>query len=119
MDDGNIFNYLNGRELKYITPNKEIKPVTYQIKDVQYIMIDKYAKVVASNNNLTFFFANNLKIERFYKDKKTSFIKHTLNVDMNQDIVISGLGFIKVTKKGVVDVYTMDDVEVYTRDSLI
>ncbi len=119
LDDGNIFNYLNGRELKYITPNKEIKPVTYQIKDVQYIMIDKYAKVVTSNNNLTFFFANNLKIERFYKDKKTSFIKHTLNVDMNQDIVISGLGFIKVTKKGVVDVYTMDDVEVYTRDSLI
>ena len=119
LDDGNIFNYLNGRELKYITPNKEIKPVTYQIKDVQYIMIDKYAKVVTSNNNLTFFFANNLKIERFYKDKKTSFIKHTLNVDMNQDIVISGLGFIKVTKKGVVDVYTMDDVELYTRDSLI
>lgn len=119
LDDGNIFNYLNGRELKYITPNKEIKPVTYQIKDMQYIMIDKYAKVVTSNNNLTFFFANNLKIERFYKDKKTSFIKHTLNVDMNQDIVISGLGFIKVTKKGVVDVYTMDDVEVYTRDSLI
>ena len=119
LDDGNIFNYLNGRELKYITPNKEIKPITYQIKDMQYIMIDKYAKVVTSNNNLTFFFANNLKIERFYKDKKTSFIKHTLNVDMNQDIVISGLGFIKVTKKGVVDVYTMDDVEVYTRDSLI
>ncbi|MBP3766647.1 MAG: 50S ribosome-binding GTPase [Bacilli bacterium] len=119
LDSGNIFNFLNGRELKFITPNKEIKPVTYQIKDMQYIMIDKYAKVVTNNNNLTFFFANNLKIERFYKDKKTSFIKHSLSVDDNQDIVISGLGFIKVTKKGIIDVYTMDEVEVYTRDSLI
>ena len=119
LDSGNIFNFLNGRELKYITPNKEIKPVTYQIKDTQYIMIDKYAKVVTSNNNLTFFFANNLKIDRFYKDRKTSFIKHTLSVDDNQDIVISGLGFIKVTKKGIIDIYTMDEVEVYTRDSLI
>ena len=119
LDSGNIFNFLNGRELKFITPNKEIKPVTYQIKDMQYIMIDKYAKVVTNNNNLTFFFANNLKIERFYKDKKTSFIKHSLSVDDNQDIVISGLGFIKVTKKGIIDVYTMDEVEVYIRDSLI
>ena len=67
LDSGNIFNYLNGKELKYITPNKEIKPITYQIKDTQYIMIDKYAKVVASNNNLTFFFANNMKIDRYYK----------------------------------------------------
>lgn len=119
LDSGNIFNFLNGRELKYITPSKEIKPITYQIKDTQYIMIDKYAKVVTSNNNLTFFFANNLKIDRFYKDKKTSFIKHTLSVDDNQDIVISGLGFIKVTKKGIIDIYTMDEVEVYKRDSLI
>ena len=119
LDDGNIFNYLNGKELKYITPNREIKPVTYQIKDTQYIMIDKYAKVVANNNNLTFFFANNMKIDRFYKDKYTKFVKHTIDVDDNNDIVISGLGFIKVTKKGIIDIYTLDGVDVYKRISLI
>ena len=119
LDSGNIFNFLNGKELKYITPSREIKPITYQIKNTQYIMIDKYAKVVASDNNLTLFFANNLKIDRFYKDKETKLVKHSIKVDANMDIVISGLGFIKVTKKGIVDIYTLDGVDVYTRDSLI
>lgn len=119
LDSGNIFNFLNGKELKYITPSREIKPITYQIKNTQYIMIDKYAKVVTSDNNLTLFFANNLKIDRFYKDKETNLVKHSIKVDANMDIVISGLGFIKVTKKGIVDIYTLDGVDVYTRDSLI
>ena len=119
LDSGNIFNFLTGKELKYITPNKEIKPVTYQVKNTQYIMIDKYAKVEATDNNLTFFFANNLKIDRFYKDRETNFVKHTLNVEDNMDIVISGLGFIKITKKGIIDIYTLDGVDVYTRASLI
>lgn len=119
LDSGNIFNYLDGKTLKYITPNREIKPITYQIKSKQYIMIDKFAKVVSSNNNLTFFFANNLKIDRFFKDKDVNFAKHTLNVKENEDIVISGLGFIKVTKSETIDIYTMDNVDVYVRDSLI
>lgn len=119
LDSGNIFNFLNGKELKYITPSREIKPITYQIKNTQYIMIDKYAKVVTSDNNLTLFFANNLKIDRFYKDKEINLVKHSIKVDANMDIVISGLGFIKVTKKGIVDIYTLDGVDVYTRDSLI
>ena len=119
LDSGNIFNFLNGKELKYITPSREIKPITYQIKNTQYIMIDKYAKVITSDNNLTLFFANNLKIDRFYKDKETNLVKHSIKVDANMDIVISGLGFIKVTKKGIVDIYTLDGVDVYTRDSLI
>ncbi|MBR1717677.1 MAG: 50S ribosome-binding GTPase [Bacilli bacterium] len=119
LDSGNIFNFLNGKELKYITPSREIKPITYQIKNTQYIMIDKYAKVTTSDNNLTLFFANNLKIDRFYKDKETNLVKHSIKVDANMDIVISGLGFIKVTKKGIVDIYTLDGVDVYTRDSLI
>ena len=119
LDEGNIFNYLTGKELKLITPNKEIKPITYQIKGTQYIMIDRFAKVETSNNNLTFFFANSLKIDRFFKDKETDFVKHTLDVKNNEDIVISGLGFIKVTKPGIIKVYTYDNIEVYKRNSLI
>ena len=35
------------------------------------------------------------------------------------DIVISGLGFIKTTNSGIVDVYTIPGVDVYTRNNLI
>ena len=43
-------NFLTGKELKYITPNKEIKPVTYQIKDKQYRKIP-YKKENNKHNN--------------------------------------------------------------------
>ena len=39
-------------------------------------------------------------------------------VDKN-DIVIKGLGFIKTNKKGIIKIYTLDGVEIFTRNSLI
>ena len=119
MLDNNIFNYVSGKELKRIIPDKEIKPITYQIKSKQYIYIDEFAKIESSNNNLTFFFSNKLKIERFYKEKQDNDKETTLNVKENEDIVISGLGFIKVTKEETIKIYTKDNIDVYIRKSLI
>lgn len=119
IDNGNIINIIDGSDLKNILPNKEIKPITYQIKKEEYIIIDKYAKIVTENNNLTLFFSNKLNIERYYKDKNTNLKENIIRVKENEDIVISGLGFIKVTNPGVVKVYTLDGVDCYTRKSLI
>ena len=40
-------------------------------------------------------------------------------VEDDNDIVINGLGFIKVVKKSQIIIYTLDNVDVYTRKSLI
>ena len=45
LESGNITNYLNSKMIKKITPNKEIKPITYQVKTKQYIYIDELAKL--------------------------------------------------------------------------
>ena len=119
LDDGNIFNIVDGKELKLITPNKEIKPITYQIKKEQYIYIDKYAKVKSKNNNLTLFFSNKLKITRLYKNKEDNFKEYIIDAKCGSDIVISGLGFIKVTKDEKIAIYTLNNVLVFTRKSLI
>lgn len=120
LESGNITNYLNSKMIKKITPNKEIKPITYQVKTKQYIYIDELAKLEVEDNNITLFFANNLKIDRFYHDKKKLDLKENIiRVKNNQDIVIEGLGFIKVSKPGIIKVYTIDKTSVYTRDSLI
>ena len=37
----------------------------------------------------------------------------------HQDIVINGLGFIKVVEKAKVDIYIENNVEIFVRDSLI
>jgi hypothetical protein len=118
--DNNIINYLKGDEIKKVVPRKEIKPITYQIKGNQVLIIDEYLRIEASNIDLTLFISNDLKIKRYYKDVDTlkNYKKTVLNVNKN-DIVIKGLGFIKTNKKSVVTIYTLDNVEVFTRDSLI
>ena len=118
LDKGNIFNYLDSKTLKKILPNKEIKPITYQIKGKQFIHIDDIVKIEASNVNMTLFFSNRLKIDRFYKNKPTSLEKHTIKVKENEEVVVSGLGFIKL-EPCTLDIYTLTNVDVYTRKSLI
>lgn len=119
LDKGNIFNYLTKDDLKKIIPNKEIKPITYQVHGSQYIYIDDFVKIDVIDNNITLFFSNRLKIERLYKDRPVNLKENIIDLKIGEDIVISGLGFIKPTKSGIFKIYTLKDVEVYTRPSLI
>lgn len=105
--------------IKKIIPKKEIKPITYQIHKKQYIYIEDIIKLESSNNNLTFYFSNQLKIERKYNDNKKLEIEKIIRVKKNQDIVISGLGFIKATNDEVIKICSKNDYLIYTRDSLI
>lgn len=105
--------------IKKIIPKKEIKSITYQIHNKQYIYIEDIIKLESSNNNLTLYFSNQLKIERKYNDNKKLKIEKIIRVKKNQDIVISGLGFIKATNDEVIKIYSENDYLIYTRDSLI
>lgn len=121
LDNGNIINLVSGKELKKIVPSREIKPITYQVKIKQTIVIDEYACLdCLEPTNVTLFFSDKLKIERFFGvEKYENLIKKSFVVPSGKDIVISGLGFIKVSKTANIDVYVMDGVAVYLRDSLI
>ena len=119
LEEGNIFNYVDSKTLKKIIPKKEIKPITYQIKSKQYIFIEDLVKIESSDNNLTIYMSNQLKIDRLYKDKEVNLKENIIRVSSGEDIVISGLGFIKVTNPEVIKIYTLDNVDVYTRPSLI
>ena len=118
LDEGDISNYVNGEELKKIIPKKEIKPITYQIKGKQTIVIDKYLQIEANDIDLTLYMSNSLSIKRYYKNIPTNLKKHIIEVNKN-DIVIKGLCFIKTNKKSVLNIYTLDNVLVFTRDSII
>ena len=120
MCSSDLENYVDVKTLKKITPNEYIKPRTYQVKAYQNIIVENLANIKLKSNNVTFFMANRLKIERFFKDKTLeNTVSHTLNVKKGEDIVISGLGFIKVTKNEEITIETLENVLVYTRKSLI
>lgn len=122
LEDGNILELVDSNLLKKIVPRKEIKPITYQLKDKQSIFVDSILRVDNDDiNNITLFFSNDLNVERSFKkrDLVSNLEVHHIEVAEKEDIVISGLGFIKVMQKGSFDVYTLPGVLVYTRKSFI
>lgn len=120
LEEGNICDQLKPTDLKRILPKKEIKPITYQVKTNQSIWIESWVRIDTKLNNLTLYFSNQLKIERIFHDSSTeNLIPHVIHVKENEDIVILGLGFIKASKSETITIYTLPNVEIYTKKSLI
>ena len=120
VNSGDIINYIDANLIKKVIPNKEIKPITYQVKSLETIYVDNLVRIVLSNNNITMYVSNGLDIKRAYKeDIDNSLECHIIDVKPDNDIVIEGLGFVKFTKSEQVRIYTLKGVNVYKRNSLI
>jgi ribosome biogenesis GTPase YqeH len=125
IDRGNIVNYVDTSLLKRINPKKEIKPKTYQIKKGQCLVIGDLVRidyVEGDKNSFTVFMSNDLKVQRYNlsrQDKLKDLYANELDVLYHEDVVVNGLGFVKIVEKAKVVVYIDKNVEVYTRRSLI
>ena len=125
IDQGSITNYVDNELLKIITPKKEIKTKTYQLRRGQSIIIGDLVRidyVDGEKNSFTLYISNDIKTKRIISsrhDDLKNLAKRTYQLPFNQDIVIKGLGFIKVVNRGVVDIYLNQRVETFLRDNLI
>ncbi len=125
VNRGNIVNYVDSDHVKKINPKKEIKPKTYQIKKNQCLVIGDLVRVdyvEGDKNSFTVFASNDLKVKR-YNSNRCQFLKNLskipYEVAYHQDLVIDGLGFIKIVSKAKLDIYVDINVNVYTRNSII
>ena len=126
VDNGSILNRVDASMVKKISPKKEIKPRTYQLRKNQSIIIEDLVRidyVEGEKNSFTLFVSNDLKVKRllnlFNNDELKDKNKFTYEMKYDEDLVINGLGFVKIVNKGIVDVYIDKDIDVYTRRSLI
>lgn len=126
VDSGSILNFIDSKMVSKISPKKEIKPKTYQLRKNQSIIIEDLVRidyVEGEKNSFTLFVSNDLKIKRLLnstnKDELKDLNKVTYQVKYDEDLVINGLGFIKIVNKGIIDVYINKDVETFMRKSLI
>lgn len=122
LSEGSILNSLSLKEIKKITPKKEIKPRSYQLKGKGSLLIENYVRLdYYSDNNLVIYLANNLNIIKMTHDnqrlKQSS--KYVFNLENAKDIVIEDLCFIKFTKKCKVEIYSPLKVNIYERDNLV
>ena len=125
IDSGSITNFVDGKMLKKISPKKEIKPKTKQKKKGQSIIVEDFLRVdyvEGERNSFTVYMSNDLKIKRLLNSRNpvlTDMNKTSLDIGYEEDLVIKGLGFIKIVNKASVYIYINKEVEVFKRKSLI
>lgn len=126
VDETSIINFIDFKSLKRITPKKEIKPITYQLRAKKSIELDIFARVNYLNgprNSFTIYMAPGLKISQVnldtHPERYPGFVTHAFEVEGREDIVINGLGYIKITTPGRVDVLAPEGVSVIKRDSMV
>ena len=121
-----MLNHVDEKMTKKISPKKEIKPKTFQLRRGQSIIIEDLIRidyVEGEKNSFTIFVSNDLDIKRLLNSANHNDLKDlnkiTYEVGYDEDLAITGLGFVKIVNKGVIDVYVNKDVETYMRKSLI
>lgn len=124
VDMGSLINYVDNKLLKRICPKKEIKPRTYQLRKGQCLIIEDFFRIdyiEGEKNSFTLFVSNDLKVKRINQRRSDlkNLNKVTYEVKYDTDLVINGLGFIKIVDKGVVNIYLDKTINTFMRKSLI
>lgn len=135
---------LTAEDLKYISPQKTIKPRVFQLNDGQTLFAGALARFdhEYSVGSVTAYFENNLMIHRTKLENADSFyekhagelltppsaenianlpqlVAHHFNIDQNSDVVFEGLGWISVREGSKVTAWAPEGISVVIRKSLI
>ena len=123
INEGSIINYIDNKMLRSITPKKEIKPRTYQLKGNGSISVGDLVRIdyECVDTSMTIYVNNGINVSFLGKDndKLHDMNKQYFDIEKDKDIVISDLCFIKFTKEVKLNIYTFDNVMIYDRDNLI
>lgn len=123
IDNGSVINYIDYKMLKKITPKKEVKPRTYQIKGKGSLVIEDLVRIdyETNDNSMTIYIANSVNILRVGEanPRLKDLPEREFVLKNDKDIVITDLCFIKFVKGLKVKIYANNNINVYERDNLI
>lgn len=133
--------YLDEKSLSLVTPQKEVKPVTFQLNPDQTIFLAGVGRIDylgPERNALTCYFAKNLLLHRTKLENATQvydkhkgellspttkvdvpLVRFEFQVDKGTDIVFSGLGWITIHKAGKIAAYAPKGVDITIREAII
>lgn len=113
-----ILDFSSTNLIKKLSKGKKIKPISFQTKNKNFITIEDIIKIEA-DNDVIIYMPSNLQICRYYKDKIMKLpVEKQFDIKDVCDIVIPGLGFIKV-KSGHYKISVPSDIQIFVRKSLI
>ncbi|UEG67360.1 ribosome biogenesis GTPase YqeH [Weissella hellenica] len=137
--------YLSAKDLKYVSPQKEIKPKTFQLNEGQTLFMGALARfdyIQGQRTGITAYFENNLLIHRtklanadaFYEKHAGDLLapptaenlamlpplqRYEFKTTEKTDIVIDGLGWLTVPANTIVAGWAPKGVSVLTRRAMI
>ncbi len=116
IDETNIVNQLSIEEAKELTPQNTIRPVVYQVKEDQTIVINDQFFFFVKKPNVIVFYFKNVHYRRVYKLLN---LEKKIEIDGEKEIVVPGLGFVKIKKPGELFYKVPDYTKVFVREPLI
>ena len=124
VDKDNIINFVDKKMYKKLNSKKEIKPKTYQLGKNESLLVGDLLRInylEGDRNSLTFYIPNEIKIRRcrFKSDNLKNLTNREFDVGYYEDLVIRGLGFIKIVAGCKLEILINKDVLVYTRKNMI
>jgi len=103
-------------KFKPFTIKGAIKPKIYQMKEGEILKIEDYYFKFIKSANITLYIPNEFQTGKYYKELS---FNEEIKINDNEDIMISGLGFIQVKQKGIVMVNNLDTKLIETRKTLV
>lgn len=125
INENSIINYIDINEYKNILAKKEIKPKIYNLKPGFMLIISKLIRIENNskeNASLIFYLKNELEYKKM-KIKTSEELKildkKQMTIENNEDIIIEGLGFIKVPNYADVTIYIENKNIITKRNKMI
>ena len=124
IDGDAIYNFMDYNKIAKLYPKKEIKVKTFQIKSGYAIVVNDILRVENigdKTNSFSFYMYDRLRYEKVKSKNDKLRILPNVNYEVTEptDILINGVGFVRITKPGSVRVHTLDLRLITKRKSMI
>ena len=124
IDDDAIYNFVEYNKTLKFYPKKEIRVKTFQVRPAYAILINDILRIENVGNkfnSFSFYMSDNLRYEKVKSknEKLTILPNKIIEVTEPTDILINGLGFVRITKLGIIKIYALDNKLISYRKSMI
>ncbi len=124
VSENSSYNFIDVDIYKKLLPKSVIKPKVYTIKKDFMIILGDILRIENNSNedvNLVFYFKNEIKLNKM-RSIKNELLKDKDKLDVkvsDKDIVLEGLGYIKVVGYANLTMYTLNKKMISVRNKMI
>ena len=124
IDSNAIYNFVDYSKVVKLYPKKEIKVKTFQIRSGYAIIVNDILRIENIGNKMnsfSFYMNDRLRYEKVKSKNDKLTILPSINYEITEssDILINGLGFIRITKPGNIKINVLDTKLLTKRKSMI